>query len=130
VGLLNLGLALWIAAHMLAPAFPESRAALNEKLGAQRARGAIAGAIFAGLVLMVIGYRTAPYEALFTPPGWTLHLNNLLMLMGGRTLADLTSTEGKEKLRQEALTEVQRILQDFDDSNEIEDLYFTSFVVQ
>lgn len=56
--------------------------------------------------------------------------NNLLMLMGGRTLSDLTSTEGKEMLRQEALTEVQRILKEFDDANEIEDLYFTSFVVQ
>ena len=56
--------------------------------------------------------------------------NNLLMLMGGRTLADLTSTEGKEQLRNDALAEVQRILADFDDAHEIEDLYFTSFVVQ
>ncbi len=56
--------------------------------------------------------------------------NNLLMLMGGRTLADLTNTEGKELLRQEALAEVQRILTEFDDGNEIEELYFTSFVVQ
>lgn len=56
--------------------------------------------------------------------------NNLLMLMGGRTLSDLTSTEGKELLRQEALQEVQRILEDFDEANKIEDLYFTSFVVQ
>jgi len=56
--------------------------------------------------------------------------NNLLMLMGGRTLSDLTSTEGKEALRHDALTEVQRILTDFDKANDIEDLYFTSFVVQ
>jgi flagellar FliL protein len=56
--------------------------------------------------------------------------NNLLMLMGGRTLAELTSTEGKEKLRAESLAEVQRILKGFDDKNDVEDLYFTSFVVQ
>jgi len=56
--------------------------------------------------------------------------NNLLMLMGGRTLSDLTSTEGKELLRTESLTEVQRILKQFDDKNDIEELYFTSFVVQ
>ncbi len=56
--------------------------------------------------------------------------NNLLMLMGGRTLSDLTSTEGKELLRTESLSEVQRILKEFDDKNDIEELYFTSFVVQ
>lgn len=56
--------------------------------------------------------------------------NNLLMLMGGKTLADLTSRDGKEQLRQEALAEVQRILQTNTGENGVEDLYFTSFVVQ
>ena len=55
--------------------------------------------------------------------------NNLLMLMGGKTLVDLTSRDGKEQLRQDALTEVQAILSKFGDAT-IEDLYFTSFVVQ
>ncbi|MDJ0927117.1 MAG: flagellar basal body-associated FliL family protein [Gammaproteobacteria bacterium] len=55
--------------------------------------------------------------------------NNLLMLMGGKTLTDLTSRDGKEQLRQDALTEVQAILSKFGDAT-IEDLYFTSFVVQ
>jgi len=56
--------------------------------------------------------------------------NNLLMLMGGQTLSDLTKTEGKEKLRQAALAEVQRILTENTGKPGIEDLYFTSFVVQ
>ncbi len=63
--------------------------------------------------------------------------NNLLMLMGGRTLTDLTSREGKEALRQEVIEEIQRILtgkvgvpEDADEEPSIEDLYFTSFVVQ
>ena len=56
--------------------------------------------------------------------------NNLLMLMGGKTLEDLTGREGKEQLRQEALAEVQRILTTFNGEPGIEDLYFTSFVVQ
>ena len=58
--------------------------------------------------------------------------NNLLMLMGGRTLTDLTSREGKEALRAEALVEIQRILADNANLEEggVEELYFTSFVVQ
>ncbi len=56
--------------------------------------------------------------------------NNLLMLMGGRTLTDLTTREGKEQLRQDALKEVQSILEKFGAKANIEDLYFTSFVVQ
>ncbi len=58
--------------------------------------------------------------------------NNLLLLMGGRTLTDLTSREGKEALRAEALEEVQRILADNAnlEGSSVEELYFTSFVVQ
>jgi len=58
--------------------------------------------------------------------------NNLLMLMGGRTLTDLTSREGKEALRAEALEEVQRVLAENAGIEEpgVEELYFTSFVVQ
>lgn len=56
--------------------------------------------------------------------------NNLLMLMGGKTVSELTSREGKEALRQEALAEVQRILASTTGEPGIEDLYFTSFVVQ
>ena len=56
--------------------------------------------------------------------------NDLLMLMGGRTLSDLTKTEGKESLRQAALVEVQRILTENTGKPGVEDLYFTSFVVQ
>jgi flagellar FliL protein len=56
--------------------------------------------------------------------------NNLLMMMGGKTLSDLTNREGKEQLRQDALQEVQRILTTHIGQPGVEDLYFTSFVVQ
>lgn len=56
--------------------------------------------------------------------------NNLLMLLGGKAVTDLTSREGKEALRQEALSEVQKVLKDNTGKPGIEDLYFTSFVVQ
>jgi len=56
--------------------------------------------------------------------------NNLLLLMGGRTLSDLTSREGKEALRAEALKAVQNVLIENTGKPGVEDLYFTSFVVQ
>ena len=56
--------------------------------------------------------------------------NNLLMLMGGRTLTDLITREGKEQLRADSLAEVKDILVKLDSEATIEDLYFTSFVVQ
>ncbi|MEZ5565122.1 MAG: flagellar basal body-associated FliL family protein [Gammaproteobacteria bacterium] len=61
--------------------------------------------------------------------------NNLLMLMGSQSIASLTNREDKEELRQHSLTEVRKILQtnpppDEKDPGTVEDLYFTSFVVQ
>ena len=56
--------------------------------------------------------------------------NNLLMLMGGKGVGELTSREGKEALRQESLKEVQSIMEANTGKPGVEDLYFTSFVVQ
>jgi len=33
-----------------------------------------------GVLLMIIGYRAAPFTPLYTPPAWGVHLNNLMML--------------------------------------------------
>lgn len=33
------------------------------------------------LLLMIFGYRTAETSPIYTPPEWTTHLNNLLMLL-------------------------------------------------
>jgi flagellar protein FliL len=56
--------------------------------------------------------------------------NNLLMLLGGQTVSSLTNREEKEKLRKQALTEVQKIMKANTGEAGVEDLYFTSFVVQ
>jgi flagellar protein FliL len=55
--------------------------------------------------------------------------NNLLLLMSNRNYQSMMSREGKEKLRQEALTEV-RAVQKKQGSPDVDDLLFTSFVVQ
>jgi flagellar basal body-associated protein FliL len=56
--------------------------------------------------------------------------NNLLMLLGGQTVSSLTNREDKEKLRKQALAEVQKIMKANTGEAGVEDLYFTSFVVQ
>ena len=64
--------------------------------------------------------------------------NNLLMLLGGQAIGSLTNREDKEKIRAQALAEVRKIVkenppEDEDDEEHpgtVEDLYFTSFVVQ
>lgn len=55
--------------------------------------------------------------------------NNLLLLMSNRNYQSMMSREGKEKLRQEALTEV-RAVQKKTGGGDVDDLLFTSFVVQ
>ncbi len=55
--------------------------------------------------------------------------NNLLLLMSNRDYQSLMSRDGKEKLRQEALTEVNAV-QKKQNGESVDDLLFTSFVVQ
>ncbi len=55
--------------------------------------------------------------------------NNLLLLMSNRDYQSLMSREGKEKLRQEALAEINAV-QKKQGADSIDDLLFTSFVVQ
>ena len=55
--------------------------------------------------------------------------NNLLLLMSNRNYQSMMSREGKEKLRQEALAEI-RAVQKKEGGPDIDDVLFTSFVVQ
>lgn len=78
--LLVLGLLLWVVAHVTKRAAPDARAGLTARLGEGASKGVFAVLIAAGLILMIVGYRAAPFTPVYTPPGWGVHLNNLLML--------------------------------------------------
>lgn len=73
---LFLGLLLWIGAHLFKRLLPTQRAAMG-KAG----RGVVAVLVLAGIILMVIGYRSADYIHLYALPAWVWHFNNLLMLV-------------------------------------------------
>jgi flagellar FliL protein len=55
--------------------------------------------------------------------------NNLLLLMSNRNYQSMMSRDGKEKLRQEALAEI-RAVQKKEGGPDVDDVLFTSFVVQ
>mgnify|MGYP000653785400 FL=1 len=73
---LILGLVLWTAGHFFKRLAPDMRAGMGNA-----GKGVAAAIILAGLVLMIIGYRGAEFINLWYPPAWTVHLNNLLMLL-------------------------------------------------
>lgn len=79
--LLLLGLLIWTTAHLFKAALPAARDALTERMGAGPSKGLFAVFIGLGLVLMIWGYRSAPLQPVWTPPAWTVHLNNLMMLV-------------------------------------------------
>ena len=74
--LLILGLALWVLAHWFKRLAPDARAKLGDP-----GKGVVALLIVAGVVLMIFGYRAADFIPVWTPPAWTIHLNNLLMIL-------------------------------------------------
>lgn len=56
--------------------------------------------------------------------------NNLVLLLSGQTYEDLNTPEGKTTLRKQVLKEVQKVLEAETGKEGVEDVYFTSFVMQ
>ena len=57
--------------------------------------------------------------------------NNMLLLLGSQTLDTISTTEAKEELRKKALETITKIVDDEGgEGKKVEDLYFTSFVMQ
>jgi flagellar FliL protein len=56
--------------------------------------------------------------------------DRLLLLFGTKTAEELASRDGRESLRQLALAEVQKVMNEETGEDAVEALYFTSFVTQ
>lgn len=56
--------------------------------------------------------------------------NNLVMLFSSQTDESISSQDGKEALRQEALRVVQDVLYDEDRQDGVVDLFFNNFLIQ
>lgn len=56
--------------------------------------------------------------------------NNLVLLFSSQSFKDLSTREGKEKLRAETLKEIQTILKKYTSDKGVDEVFFTSFVIQ
>lgn len=56
--------------------------------------------------------------------------NNLIFMLSGLSIDDLGTPEGKVKVRADALAEIQKIMVERTGKPGVEELYFTSFVMQ
>jgi uncharacterized membrane protein len=74
--ILVLGLVLWVGAHYFKRLMPDARAAMGDK-----GKGLVAVLLLVSLGLIIWGYRGADFIPVWTPPGFMVHLNNLLMLV-------------------------------------------------
>ncbi|MEO0357859.1 MAG: NnrU family protein [Pseudomonadota bacterium] len=89
--LLIAGLGLWIAAHVFKRMMPDARAAL----GANAGRGIMTVLIIGALLMMIFGYRWAPFVEIWTPPGFLTHVNNLLMIIAVYVYFSTAALPGK-----------------------------------
>lgn len=74
--LLILGVAIWWWAHLFKRISPKKRAGMGHG-----GKSLIAVGIVIGIVLMVIGYRSAAIIPVWYPPTFMVHINNLLVLV-------------------------------------------------
>lgn len=101
--LLTLGVILWAAAHYFKRIAPDARAQMGDK-----GKALVAVAIVVSLLLMIFGYRGADFIHVWSPPSWTVHLNNLMML-AAVFVYGMSATTGRlrGKMRHPQLTAVK-----------------------
>jgi uncharacterized membrane protein len=92
--ILVLGLVLWIVSHLFKRLAPGPRARMGEMPG----KMAVTVLSLAALILMVIGYRRADVEPVYTPLPGMGHLTDLLML-GALFLFGLSHSKGRLRAR-------------------------------
>ncbi len=56
--------------------------------------------------------------------------NNLLLLFNGRKYEDLIGSENQLRMQQEALDEVNRVLQEYTGKGGIDNVFFTAYIMQ
>ena len=73
--LLTMGNILWVIAHSFTRLLPNFRNALGNA-----GKGAVALSLIIALVLIITGYRSTDYIAVWAPPDFLVYINNVLMI--------------------------------------------------
>jgi uncharacterized membrane protein len=78
---MTLGLGLWWASHLFPIFMPGRRAGAIARVGEKPYKVVFALVSLGAIVLMVAGFRQSGFIDVWSPPSWTVHVNNLLMLL-------------------------------------------------
>jgi uncharacterized membrane protein len=78
--LLLIGLALWVFMHLMKRVAPGLHHRIESSAGPKGVKLVVALGIGLGLLLIIVGYRGSEFIPVYSPPPWTVHLNNLMML--------------------------------------------------
>lgn len=79
--LLIVGVATWALLHLLKRLMPGARASLDAQFGVGPAKGIIALILLGAILMMIFGFIHEGPVAVYSPPSWGVHVNNLLMLI-------------------------------------------------
>lgn len=110
MSVLIFGLALWWGTHLFPILTPDRRAGVVARIGEGPYKALFSLLSIAAIALMVIGYRDAAFVNLWYPPAWTVHLNNLLMLLAVALLAARDFKSGLRRMvRHPMLTGVKTL---------------------
>ena len=75
------GIAVFTLVHLSSSALPALRTALQSSMGTNAYRGIYAALVLAGLVMIVLGWRSTMPTAVYAPPTWGPTLAFLLMFV-------------------------------------------------
>jgi len=89
-------------------------------------KGSGANLIQVSISVLVKGAETAEAIKKHEP----MIFNNLLMAISAKGANKLKTREGKEELRQEMLDEVAKVMERMTKKNKVENIFFTTFVMQ
>ncbi len=78
---LTLGLAVFVAVHLVSSVAPSACAALKSAIGENAFRGAYSVLALAGIVMIVIGWRNSVPVLVYAPPAWGMTVASFLMLI-------------------------------------------------
>ncbi|MEM7506863.1 MAG: NnrU family protein [Pseudomonadota bacterium] len=95
MALMIVGILLFWMAHALKIHAPAKRIALARSMGDGPVKGLVAVALLGSVALMSVGYQQADFTSVWSPPDWTRHINNLLMIIA---IACFTAGGIKSKL--------------------------------
>ncbi len=73
------GILLWFATHLFKRMAPNLRDALIERLGLGSIKLSVTALSLISLILIVVGFKTTPFIAIYDPPTWGKYINNPMM---------------------------------------------------